>query len=75
VPQRRNNPGSQFVKKSPAADDQPWNKSQIVVEPAEPAAPNGSGRYSDRIMVPPMDEQGRATDRALKGWPEGIKKA
>lgn len=81
---RRNNPNNQFVKKAnpqEPQDSQPWNRSRVEVEPmpAEPetqvTAPESRGRYNDRIKVAPMDEQGRATDRALKGWPEGIKKA
>jgi hypothetical protein len=45
---------------------------EIEPIPETQAAPEG--RYKDRIKVAPMDDQGRATDRALKGWPEGLKK-
>lgn len=69
---KKNNPGNPFVKKP---DSQPWNRSQMEIEPAEQGTQaSPPGRYQDRIKVAPMDEQGRATDRALKGWPEDLKK-
>lgn len=73
---KKNNPGNAFVKKP---DSQPWNRSQMEIEPipenqAAPQAPQ-KPRYNDRIKISPMDEQGRATDKALSGWAEGIKKA
>lgn len=85
MPQRRNNPNNQFVKKADpgtsAVDEQPWNKSRIEIEPAQaeeqaapPAVQGPRERFSDRIKYSPMDEQGRATDKALKGW-TGIKRA
>ena len=62
------------------ADDQPWNHSRMEIEPMpqQPETqtqPDSKGRFNDRIKVSPMDEQGRATKRALKGWPTGVKKA
>jgi hypothetical protein len=33
------------------------------------------GRYNDRIKISPMNEQGAATKRAVRGWPVGQKKA
>jgi len=74
MPQKKNNPSNQFVKKP---DPQPWNKSRIEIEPAPvPEAPQDSkGRYNDRIKIAPTDEKGNATPRALDNWPEGLKKA
>lgn len=76
---RQNNPNNQFVKKPGASSG---DRNRMVIEPSEdnPQSPIGplpapSGQYSDRIKVSPMDEQGRATGRAVKGWPEGLKKA
>ena len=54
------------------ADSQPWNRSRMVVEPV-PSEPQG--QFSDRIRVSPIDAQGRAKNRALKGWPTGTKRA
>jgi hypothetical protein len=73
MPNRRNNPNNQFVKKS--ADDQPWNRSRMIVEPAEATpATEPQGRYNDRIKISPVDEGGAATPRAIKNWPEGLKR-
>jgi hypothetical protein len=70
----QNNPNAPFVKKSQGKDPQPWNRSRVEVEPSEePQMPEG--RYSDRIKISPMDEQGRAKPRAVRNWPEGLKKA
>jgi hypothetical protein len=63
------------------ADDQPWNHSTMEVEPMPQEAPETQtqpepkGRFNDRIKVSPVDSEGRATKRALKGWPTGLKKA
>lgn len=54
-------------------DQQPWNKSQIEIEPAEETKP--AGQFSDRIKLSPYNKEGKAGGRALKGWPEGQKKA
>jgi hypothetical protein len=70
----RNNSNNQFVKKS-----DPQNKSRMVIEPSldspQPTPEPSPGRYNDRIKIAPMDEEGRATPRAVKNWPEGVKKA
>jgi hypothetical protein len=87
---RQNNANNQFVKKAeapkigPQEDPQPWNRSQMEIEPMEPGieprkpvaseAVEPRGRYSDRIKISPMDDQGRAKPRALKGWAEGLKR-
>lgn len=78
MPQRRNNPNNQFVKKanpgSSTLEDGPWNKSQIEIEPSEdsPQAPiqGPRERFSDRIKI----DQDHASERGLKGW-TGIKRA
>ena len=82
---RRNNANNQFVKRAegpqpkigPQEDPQPWNRSHMEIEPSEDAAPEApapAGRYNDRIKISPMDDQGRAKPRALKGWAEGLKR-
>ena len=75
----RNNPNNPAVAKAAPADDQPWNRSTMEIEPlpspeADPQI-TSKGRYNDRIKISPMNEQGAATKRAVKGWPEGLKKA
>ena len=74
----RNNPNNPAVaKQAPAPDPQPWNRSTMEIEPSPAVDPQitPQGRYNDRIKLSPMNEEtGAATKRALKGWPEGVKK-
>jgi hypothetical protein len=75
MPNRRNNPKNPAVAK-PSVDPQPWNKSRMEIEPSPTPETQitPQGRYEDRIKIPSMTEGGAATPRAVRGWPEGLKK-
>jgi len=70
---------------SASPDAQPWNKSTMEIEPAPTTGPEQGpqeskqepkGRFKDRIKVSPMNEAtGAANKRAVRNWPEGLKKA
>lgn len=74
----KNNPNNPAVaKQQPAPADQPWNRSTMEIEPSPEmdSQITPQGRYNDRIKISPMNEQGAATKRAVRGWPVGQKKA
>jgi hypothetical protein len=81
TPDKSGNYGIQDVPPADKkADSQPWNKSQIEVEPAPVEGPvqgpseEPRGRFNDRIKISPMKENGAANKRAVGGWREGQKK-
>jgi hypothetical protein len=74
--------GNYSLKDTPPADKLetgPWNKSKMEIEPAPTEGPvqgpqEPKGRFSDKLKISPMNEQGAANKKAVRGWPEGQKK-